>query len=152
MRTRRSAKLEAALSTSSSVETKGDGSAIGDFISLEKKDENVMDLDTEKVEPPSSPPDISFETNKPNHIVKLASELDPGPQPQLYFTSDPDKMVTALMGSSRCEKRVCSQKQAPKDLLKKSIITSDFERKECAPPISQSRYAVKRMKKVLHCR
>ena len=34
------------------------------------------------------------------------------------------------------------------DLLKRSVITPDFEKKEVAPPINQSRFALQKLRKV----
>ena len=82
------------------------------------------------------------------NIGELSSSLDPGPEMkgELYFSFDVES-VTDRQGKVKL-----SQDQGGRDphhkLMKKSVITPDFEKRESAPPITQSRYAIQRMKKV----
>ena len=83
-------------------------------------------------------------------VVTLASCLDPGPKPESYFSCGGDEMITQLLAPhkrGREEKAVVGwSKDGPvcEDIMKKSILTPDFEQKQHAPPIHLSKYALKK--------
>ena len=103
-------------------------------------------------------PDFITLNDEPCHVVTLASELEVGPLPGLYFSCDTDEMVDRLMAPRTKGRtqvvtgRGCRGESgsSQETIMKKSVVTSDFERKDCAPPISQSRYAIKKLKRVCH--
>ena len=64
---------------------------------------------------------------------------------ELYFSYDRDTILSQPHSSLVVD-------DLDKDLMKRSVITPDFEKKECAPPVFQSRVALKKMKKVEHGR
>lgn len=86
--------------------------------------------------------------------VSLASSLDPGPKRDLYFTCDPEKMVERLLapqgkGASSGVGRIGGSAMSTEEVMRSSVITPDFEQKESAPPISQSKHTRKKLVKVL---
>ena len=83
-------------------------------------------------------------------VSKPSSSLDPGQDMMgdLYFSFDVESLVGGCdKGRGLVEKR--GGRDPHHDLMKKSVITPDFEKKESAPPINNSRYAIQKMKKVL---
>ena len=82
-------------------------------------------------------------------VSKPSSSLDPGQDMmgELYFSFDVESLVGGCgKGRGLVEQR--GGRDPHHDLMKKSVITPDFEKKESAPPINNSRYAIQKMKKV----
>ena len=81
--------------------------------------------------------------------IKPRSRLDPGPEirGELYFSLDTESMI----GGCRKGRSLVLTRPRGHDphheLMKKSVITADFEKRESAPPI-KSQYAIQKMKKV----
>lgn len=68
---------------------------------------------------------------------------------QLYFSFDVESVVR---GHSSRAQPLCQGGHDPHHkLMKKSIITPDFEKRDSVPPISQSRYTMEKTKKVRWC-
>lgn len=91
----------------------------------------------------------SLRDKKVVDLNKPASSLDPGQdmKGQLYFSFDVESLVGGCgKGRSLVEQR--GGHDPHYELMKKSVITPDFEKKESAPPINRSRYAIQKMKKV----
>ena len=82
--------------------------------------------------------------------MSSASSLDPGPRPDCYFSCDGEEMVSQLVtqGRQRKEKSWFGEGQRCEDVMKKSVLTADFEQKECAPPMFRSKYAIMKEKQV----
>ncbi|XP_044288221.1 deoxynucleotidyltransferase terminal-interacting protein 2 isoform X2 [Varanus komodoensis] len=83
--------------------------------------------------------------NVNNKILSLSSSIDPGLDVKqlggLYISFDAGKQKPRSHG-------VVSLKEKKKDeLLKKSIITADFEKKECIPPLRESAYQLKKQRR-----
>ncbi len=135
MRTRRAAKLEAGETCS--------GDETGAHESEEAEEGEVLNG--------SGLPDVielqstTTTTSEPGRVITLASALDPGPGPELYFSCDTDTMIDALMvprgGSGHLS-------GGDGGIMKRSVLTSDFEKKESVPPSYQSRYTKKKENKV----
>lgn len=82
-------------------------------------------------------------------LSKPSSKLDPGQDMngELYFSFDVESLVGGCgKGRSLVEQR--GGRDPHHELMKKSVITPDFEKRESAPPINHSRYAIQKMKKV----
>ena len=82
-------------------------------------------------------------------VSKPSSSLDPGQDMMgdLYFSFDVESLVGGC-GKGRGLVGQRGGRDPHHDLMKKSVITPDFEKKESAPPISNSRYVIQKMKKV----
>ncbi|XP_062992044.1 deoxynucleotidyltransferase terminal-interacting protein 2 [Elgaria multicarinata webbii] len=83
--------------------------------------------------------------NANNEILSLSSSIDPGLNIKqlggLYITFDAGKQKPGSQG-------VVPLKEKKKDeLLQKSIITPDFEKKECIPPIRESIHQLKKQRR-----
>lgn len=80
---------------------------------------------------------------------EVSSSLDPGPDVmgQLYLKFDLESVVEKH-GKRHPQPLGQGGRDPLHELMKKSVITADFEKREAAPPISQSRYAAQKMKKV----
>lgn len=125
MRTRQKARLE--------VEA-----AASDFLNLGVSEENA------------TKDEVGTRPSASDHAaVSLSSCLDPGPQPDLYFSCDPDKMADSLLapypGVKGYHQHIGTRE---KEVMKDCVITPDFERKECAPPISLSKHERKKINQV----
>ncbi|KFP79903.1 Deoxynucleotidyltransferase terminal-interacting protein 2, partial [Apaloderma vittatum] len=122
----------------SDAESKHEGSEKGEESSdLEEADEDLIDED-EKDE------DDDLLKNK-NDILRLSSSIDPGLNIKklggLYISFDTKKQQS---GSSVIQQ----MKEKKKDqLLQKSIITPDFEKKECVPPFRESLHQLKKQRR-----
>ena len=95
---------------------------------------------------------VPVSTEKSSMAVSesCSSQLDPGPDmtDQLYFSFDLEGVV-GRRGHRGLSLSVGGGKSDPhSELMKKSVITADFEKREYAPAISQSRYTAQKMKKV----
>lgn len=93
-------------------------------------------------------PDL-LQLSVPPREAACPTELSSFLQPQLdqtpYFSFDPVRADGT--DSSRQASSALYEKEVD-SLLKKSVITPDFEKKECAPPINQSRRFLERSMKV----
>ena len=143
MRTRQKARLEATAQTSEEAE---------DFLSLgitgEEKDGAERDK-TITSKPVKDGGSLQAGKKASDPEVSLCSSLDPGPTPSLYFSCDPDKMLDTLL-APKTRTRVKGQHVGVGlgGTKEDFVITADFERKECAPPLSLSRHAKKKMNQV----
>ncbi|XP_066480452.1 deoxynucleotidyltransferase terminal-interacting protein 2 [Tiliqua scincoides] len=100
---------------------------------LEDSEEEFMDEDE----------DLLVSNNK---IVSFSSSIDPGLNVKqlggLYIDFDAGKLKSGSHG-------IVPLKEKKKDeLLQKSIITPDFEKKECIPPLKESAYQLKKQRRV----
>ncbi|XP_067394542.1 deoxynucleotidyltransferase terminal-interacting protein 2 [Emydura macquarii macquarii] len=88
--------------------------------------------------------DANLLKNKKSDILHLSSSIDPGLNIKrlggLYISFDAGKQKA---GSSTIKQL----KEEKKELLRKSIITPDFEKKECVPPLSESVHQIKKRRK-----
>ncbi|NXJ78605.1 TDIF2 protein, partial [Trogon melanurus] len=122
----------------SDAESKHEGSEKGEESSdLEEAEEEFIDED-EKDE------DDDLLKNK-NDVLRLSSSIDPGLNIKklggLYISFDAKKQRS---GSSVIQQ----MKEKKKDqLLQKSIITPDFEKKECVPPFRESLHQLKKQRR-----
>ena len=82
-------------------------------------------------------------------MSKPSSSLDPGQEMKedLYFSFDVESLVVDGCGKGRSLVEH-GRRDPHRELMKKSVITPDFEKRESAPPINHSRYAIQKMKKV----
>jgi len=71
----------------------------------------------------------------------LASSLQPAITEDLYFSFDQEEIL-------RSSNKGIFVEDVDKELMKRSVITPDFERKERAPAMSQSRYTLQKTRKV----
>ena len=80
---------------------------------------------------------------------EVSSSLDPGPDMmgQLYLNFDLERVVEER-GKRRLQPLGPGGRGPLHELMKKSVITTDFEKREAAPPITQSRYTAQKTKKV----
>ncbi|KAH0618394.1 hypothetical protein JD844_017539 [Phrynosoma platyrhinos] len=83
--------------------------------------------------------------NASNNILSLSSSIDPGLNIKhlggLYISFDAGKQKSGSHG-------VVSLKEKKKDeLLQQSIITPDFEKKECVPPLRESLHQLKKQRR-----
>ena len=116
-------------------EEDGELVCLPDILSLESRSEETktVDISTKK---------------KWAETSELSSHLDPGTEMngQLYFSFDVESVVS---GRGKGNPPLDQGGRDPHhELMKKSVITADFEKRESAPPISRSRYAIEKMKKV----
>lgn len=129
VRTRRTAKLQTTQGSEeeSSFSDKKEDTFLPDILTLDKQSTSAKLED-----------DVA---------VDLASSLDPGPLPQLYFSCDPEQLESRLLGghSTRSRSRL---ETVEEEVMKKSVLSADFEQLECAPAMTQSRYAISKMRKV----
>ena len=79
--------------------------------------------------------------------ISLSSSLNAGPQPELYFSCDPDQMLHSLF-TSHTRGIVGGGRGEEEEVMRKCVITADFEKKERVPPITTSKYARKKLTKV----
>lgn len=110
-----------------------------DILTLDNSDEVIT----------TGAPLPSLRERKVVDVSKPLSKLDPGQEMkgELYFSFD----VESLMGGRGKGRSLLEQKGGHDpyhELMKKSVITPDFEKRESAPPISKSRYAIQKTKKV----
>ena len=156
MRTRRTAKLEAAASCETSTLTRLKGRATETSLEGGQEDETVGHVSSEKEgghvsgeeddgEECPVLPDMLTLRKIPR---SLCSSLDPGPQQDLYFSCDPNVVVDSVLPPRTLRSKVGSNIGRRQDMRKDYVITSDFEQKECAPPIKVSSYARKKAAKV----
>ena len=111
-----------------------------DILTLDNSDEVLIR---------GAPPLPLLREKKVVDLSKPCSSLDPGQDlmGELYFSFDVESLVGGCgKGRSLLEQR--GGHDPHHKLMKKSIITPDFEKRESAPPISHSRYAIQKMKKV----
>ena len=83
-------------------------------------------------------------SDESSDTVTLSSSLNPGPTPDLYFSCDPNKMLDTLLSTGLRG----SQVSRVEEVLKDCVITADFERRDCAPPISVSKRQQKKINQV----
>lgn len=156
MRTRQKARLEAAAQNSAEpigylssedvvnkVEStkpvlQGSSKELGDFLSLKEK---------EKTKDPVIPQTSKQSRDVSSGTVTLSSTLNPGPTPDLYFSCDPNEMLDTLLNTGVNGSQP-SGGIREKDIMKDCVITADFERRDCAPPISVSKQQQKKMNQV----
>lgn len=89
-------------------------------------------------------PSTSQQPHPASCPTELASSLQPHMEESPYFSYNPIK--TSDTDDVKQKRTLCHNEVD--SLLKKSVITSDFEKKECAPPISQSRHSLEKSRKV----
>lgn len=146
MRTRQKAKLEAA-SLGSEKELEPEEAEKG-YIALDNVTGDECPPAESQSDDPTDPPTQQGAAKKqPGQVISLSSSLDPGPAPELYFSCDPDKMLQGLLGPrASIEQR--GQQRDHEPVMKDCVITADFEKLECAPPMTVSKYTRKKMAKV----
>ena len=71
----------------------------------------------------------------------LASSLQPGITEELYFSFDQEEILRSSHRGNFLE-------DVDEEVMKRSVITPDFERKERVPAVNQSRYTLQKMRKV----
>ena len=91
----------------------------------------------------------SLQAEKFVDVSKPSSSLDPGQEMkgELYFSFDVESVMSGH-GKGRSLVERGRGHDPHYELMKKSVITPDFEKRESAPPISHSRYAIQKTKKV----
>lgn len=140
MITRRRAKLEAAAALGAG---ENGSEKIGGYVTLGTvaEDDSLIGHASKN----SSAPAVS--EGLPSSVESLCSALDPGPTPDLYFSCDPDKVLQDLLAP---RVTLGSRRGREEDaVMKDCVITPDFERRECAPPITTSKHAQKKVAKVI---
>uniref|UniRef100_A0A8C8S652 Deoxynucleotidyltransferase terminal interacting protein 2 n=1 Tax=Pelusios castaneus TaxID=367368 RepID=A0A8C8S652_9SAUR len=89
--------------------------------------------------------DVDLLKNKKPNVLHLSSSIDPGLNIKkfggLYISFDAGKQKA---GSSTIKQLKEEKKE---ELLQKSIITPDFEKKECVPPFRESMRQIKKRRK-----
>ncbi|XP_010081697.1 PREDICTED: deoxynucleotidyltransferase terminal-interacting protein 2 [Pterocles gutturalis] len=120
------------------AESKHEGSEkVEEFSDLEEAEEELIDED-EKDE------DDDLFKNK-NEVLHLSSSIDPGLNIKklggLYISFD------AKNQKPRSSVIKQLKKKKEDELLKKSIITPDFEKKECVPPFRESLHQLKKQRR-----
>ncbi|NWI11235.1 TDIF2 protein, partial [Crypturellus soui] len=118
--------------------SKHEGSAKGEESShVEEAEEDLIDED-EKDEQ-------EVVLKNKNNVLHLSSSIDPGLNIKklggLYISFDAKKQKS----SSNVIKQLKEKKKD--ELLQKSIITPDFEKKECVPPFRESLHQLKKQRK-----
>jgi hypothetical protein len=117
----------------------GEMECLPDILTLDNSDEVLI----------KGAPLPSLRESKVMEVSKPSSSLDPGQDimGELYFSFDVESLVGGCgKGRGLVEQR--GGRDPHHALMKKSVITPDFEKRESAPPINQSRYAIQKMKKV----
>ena len=71
----------------------------------------------------------------------LASSLQPGITEELYFSFDQEEILRSSHRGNFLE-------DVDEEVMKRSVITPDFERKERVPAVNHSRYTLQKMRKV----
>ena len=91
----------------------------------------------------------SLREKKVVDLSKPSSSLDPGQDMKgdLYFSFDVESLLGGC-GKGRSLVEQWGGCDPHRELMKKSVITPDFEKRESAPPINHSRYAIQKKKKV----
>ncbi|XP_050816955.1 deoxynucleotidyltransferase terminal-interacting protein 2 [Gopherus flavomarginatus] len=119
----------------SDAERKDEESERDESSDLEDNEEEFVDEDE----------DASLLKNKKPNILHLSSSIDPGLDIKrlggLYISFDAGKQKA---GSSAIKQLKGEKKD---ELLKKSIITPDFEKKDCVPPFKESIHQIKKQRK-----
>ncbi|XP_006021924.1 deoxynucleotidyltransferase terminal-interacting protein 2 [Alligator sinensis] len=109
-----------------------------------ERDEEPSDLE-ENEEFIDEDEDANLLENKESHILHLSSSIDPGLNIKklggLYISFDAEKQRS---GPSVVKQ---SQEKKEEKILQKSIITPDFEKKECVPPVKESLQQLKKQRK-----
>ncbi|XP_020644314.3 deoxynucleotidyltransferase terminal-interacting protein 2 isoform X1 [Pogona vitticeps] len=108
----------------------------------EEQSEKSSDLEDDKEEFIDEDEDV---LNASNNILSLSSSIDPGLNMKklggLYISFDAERQKSRSHG-------VVPLKEKKKDeLLQKSIITPDFEKKECIPPLRESVHQLKKQRR-----
>lgn len=112
---------------------------------------NILTLDNSDEVLITGVPLPSLREKKHVDLSRPSSKLDPGQDMngELYFSFDVENLVGGCgKGRSLVEQRSRGERDPHHELMKKSVITPDFEKRESAPPINHSRYAIQKMKKV----
>ncbi|KAH1166430.1 deoxynucleotidyltransferase terminal-interacting protein 2 [Mauremys mutica] len=119
----------------SDAENKDEESERDESSDLEDNEEEFVDEDE----------DACLLKNKKPNILHLSSSIDPGLNIKrlggLYISFDAGKQKA---GSSAIKQLKGEKKE---ELLKKSIITPDFEKKDCVPPFRESIHQIKKQRK-----
>uniref|UniRef100_A0A7M4FEI2 Deoxynucleotidyltransferase terminal interacting protein 2 n=1 Tax=Crocodylus porosus TaxID=8502 RepID=A0A7M4FEI2_CROPO len=109
-----------------------------------ERDEEPSDLE-ENEEFIDEDEDTNLLEHKKSHILHLSSSIDPGLNIKklggLYISFDAKKQRS---GPSVVKQ---SQEKKEDEILQKSIITPDFEKKECVPPVKESLHQLKKQRK-----
>ncbi|TFK05644.1 integrin beta-4 [Platysternon megacephalum] len=110
-----------------------------------ERDEESSDLEDNQEEFVDEDEDACLLKNKKPNILHLSSSIDPGLDIKrlggLYISFDAGKQKA---GSSAIKQLKGEKKE---ELLKKSIITPDFEKKDCVPPFRESIHQIKKQRK-----
>ncbi|KAM4659070.1 glutamate--cysteine ligase regulatory subunit isoform 4-T4 [Amazona ochrocephala] len=122
----------------SDAESKHEGSKKGEELSdLEEAEEELIDED-EKEE------DDDLLKNKID-VLHLSSSIDPGLNIKklggLYISFDAENQKSKLSAIKQLKEKKKDQ------LLQKSVITPDFEKKECVPPYRESLHQLKKQRR-----
>ena len=120
--------------TSSEIETESSGTE-----SEEDSQPSIMSLEPDAI--PESIPPVSVKTRRPDI---LATSLKPSVEETLYFSYSRKKGISRTAAG----KAATTWGESEEDLMKRSVVTSDFEKKEVAPPMYVSKYARARARKV----
>lgn len=95
-------------------------------------------------------PDLVLPTrSSAGNLVSLSSSLDTGPAPELYFSCDADRMVHRLLAPRLpLGAGLAGNKSPQQEVMKNCVLTPDFEKRDCAPPLSVSKHQRKKLAKV----
>ncbi|XP_052460621.1 deoxynucleotidyltransferase terminal-interacting protein 2 [Carassius gibelio] len=109
----------------------------------EEDEEDFVDEDEDDDDDEDSK--VLFAPKKP--LMQLSSAIDTGLKMKelggLYISFDGNNKPKSLSKSSKSQKDL----NDPDELLKKSVIVPDFEKKDAVPPYSESRHAAKLKRK-----
>ena len=108
--------------------------------SEEDSQPSIMTLEPDTI-PETIPPPVSVKTRRPDI---LATTLKPSVEESLYFSYSRKKGISRTVAG----KAATTWGESEEDLMKRSVVTSDFEKKEVAPPMYVSKYAKARARKV----
>uniref|UniRef100_A0A8C3T5S8 Deoxynucleotidyltransferase terminal interacting protein 2 n=1 Tax=Chelydra serpentina TaxID=8475 RepID=A0A8C3T5S8_CHESE len=110
-----------------------------------ERDKESSDLEDNEEEFIDEDEDAYLLKNKKPNILHLSSSIDPGLNIKrlggLYISFDAGKQKA---GSSAIKQLKGEKKE---ELLQKSIITPDFEKKDCVPPFRESIHQLKKQRK-----
>jgi hypothetical protein len=107
--------------------------------SEEDSQPSIMTLEPDAI-PETIPPPVSVKTRRPDI---LATTLKPSVEESLYFSYSRKKGISRTVAG----KAATTWGESEEDLMKRSVVTSDFEKKEVAPPMYVSKYAKARARK-----
>lgn len=112
-----------------------------------KQESNGIQPDIMTLETPRTHQGRSKSSNKSHRPDMLSSSLKPSLTEPLYFTYSRKKGITSSRAGGRSSAVTWGDTEE-EEVMKKSVITADFEKRETAPPMHVSKYAKARARKV----